>query len=481
MLLRLTVIKGQDDGKTFEVRENETRLLGRSSKIDIRIRDLGISRLHCQVANDGSRCVVTDMNSKNGTLLNGVKINGEVELHSNDCIEIGTTILRVMVESQTTDAPTGEVFSLADGAPGPIEAEPAPAADEADLPGFEFQNDEMPAPPSVTEAAPAKAEAPPGNGLMGSFDRFMPGEEADRNDADNGGAEDIAVELEDVTAAEAEPDKYVGQLIAGFRVERRLGEDALSVSYRAMQLSMDRAVLLRILKESMTREESAVQRFLEAACAGGRLVHPHILQVYDAGKADSTYYIALEYVDGKNVNELIRERGAGNPLPVARVVEIGSQIAGALAYAHSQGVVHGRITPGVIYVTHHGIAKIAELGFARALVESGLEAEGAAAHRVVLSQFIAPEQLSESAVADERSDIYSLAVILYVMFSGRLPFPAKGGALRQRIVEGRWVPLRETSPSLPEAAASAVEKAMSLDPAARYGEITDMQQDLGRA
>ena len=478
MLLNLTVIKGQDDGKTFEVRENEAKLLGRSSKSGIRIHDLGISRLHCQVANDGRRCVVTDMNSKNGTSLNGLKITGEVELHTNDCVEIGTTILHVTVESGTTQAPTGEVVSLVENASGPLVAEAAPVAENGGLLRFEFRSNETPAPPPVTGAAPPEAEAPAENGLMGSFDRFVPGEEAGRNDAENHDQEDIAVELEEVPATKGEPDPYVGQLIGGFRVEERLGEDALSVSYRAMQLSMDRAVLLRILKGPMTREESSVRRFLDAACAGGRLVHPHILQVYDAGKAGSTYYIALEYVDGKNVNVLIREQGAGNPLPVAQVVEIGSQIAGALAYAHSQGVVHGRITPGVIYVTHHGIAKIADLGFARALVESGLEAEGAAARRVVLSQFIAPEQLSESPVTDERSDVYSLAVVLYVMFSGRLPFPAKGGALRLKIAEGGCVPVRQASPSLPRALSAVVEKAMSLNPAGRYGEISHIQQDL---
>ncbi len=480
MLLKLTVIKGQDDGKTFKVREDESKLLGRSSKSGIRIRDLGISRLHCQVANEGHRCIVSDMNSKNGTCLNGLKISGEVELHTSDSIEIGTTVLRVTVESGTTEAPTGEVIALAENAIEPRLTEASPVAENADLPSFEFRNDEAPPLPPLTAAAP-DVDVPPEDALMGSFDRFMPGEETEPADAENGGSDGIPVELDDAPLVEARPDEYVGRLIGGFRVEEHLGEDALSASYKALQLSMDRAVLLRILNEPMTREEASVQRFLDAACAGGRLVHPHILQVYDAGKADGTYYIALEYVDGKSVNVLLREEGAGNPLPMARVVEVGSQIAGALAYAHSQGVVHGRITPGVIYVTHHGIAKIAELGFARALVESGLEAEDAAARRVVLSQFLAPEQISESPVVDERSDVYCLGVVLYVMFSGRLPFPAKGSALREGIAEGRYVPLRQANPSLPPAVITVVEKAMSLDPATRYDEISEFQRGIGDA
>jgi len=457
MIVKFIVVKGQDAGKSFSLKDGETRIIGRSTKSDVQVRDPGISRLHCQITCDGQRCVITDMNSKNGTFVNGQRIAGETELHSADSVGIGTTVLQVEIMSEALH-------------PRPTVRTPKPPP----LPAIETL--EAPPAPAVSSVPQRDASA---EELLGSFERWLeqaPPQSAPPSDA--APEPEVHVELASPTGGDEATDRYLGRVLGGFLVEERQGTDLLSVSYRATQLSMERPVLLRILKDSMTKNASAVQRFLDAASAAGRLVHPHILQVYDAGRADDTYYIAMEYIEGKNINQLLTEGGVGRPLPTRRALEIGVQIAGALDYAHAQQVIHGRITPAVIFVTGHGIAKLAELGFARALQDAGLDIEEAPARRAVISQFVAPEQLREPPLADARTDIYSLGVVLYLMLAGRLPFAAKGDTLRARIAVGQAEPLQRANPALPEAVCTAVARAMAPEPAKRYARAGELQAAL---
>jgi serine/threonine-protein kinase len=278
-------------------------------------------------------------------------------------------------------------------------------------------------------------------------------------------SESEVVELEAVTE-----DPRIGTVIGGCRIEERIGRDALSVIYRATQLSVARPVELRVLAEPLARDAAAVQRFLAAACAGGRLTHPHILQVYDAGGANSLYYVALEAMDGLTVRQLLKQRGS---LPVETVLEIGIQIASALAHAHAQGICHGSIGLGNILVTRHGIAKLAELGFTQ-----GLEDAGRRAGRGV-SQFTAPEQLQFPHVTEPPADIYALGAVLFVLFSGRFPFRGRTeGELEQKIVSGRHESLQQLQPSLPAELCKVVERAMSPRPADRRPDAAALQQEL---
>jgi len=414
-VVSLTVTKGPEEGRAFEVKPGQTSIMGRSSKADITLRDMGISRIHCQVTNDGTRCLLEDLNSKNGTLVNGERIATSTALQNGDVIRIGTSALRVRVVTEDAGQeipPVYEAGPAAAPAPPPQKAAPGPVAPDGDLvargrPGEEAAAGAPGAVPSADSSEDAAA-------LMGAFDHWLDDSRAakpEKSDqptpASSGPSQDIAGEgdapgasaepvrasrgiaevaapdiypiageeegaLDIVQAEPAQPDALLGRVIAGCRIEERVGRDALSTIYRATQVSMDRPVELRLLAEDMTRDQSAVERFVASAKACGRLTHPHILQVYDAGQAEGLYYVALERVDGQSIHDLLKRAGAGRPLPVETCLEVGVQIAGALAHAHAQGIVHGGINVDNILVTRHGIAKLAELGFAKGLEDSGI-------------------------------------------------------------------------------------------------------------
>ena len=150
--------------------------------------------------------------------------------------------------------------------------------------------------------------------------------------------------------------------------------------------------------------------------------HPNIVQVYDAGTDHGVYFIALEYTGGKSVREMMDELAPGQAMRVRSAVEIVEQIAGALDYLHSQSVLHRHVSPANIVVTEHGISKLANLGFARGLAESGLSAALSPAERIAEIQFVAPELLADPRAASPASDIYSLGAVLYLTTSGQKPF-----------------------------------------------------------
>jgi tRNA A-37 threonylcarbamoyl transferase component Bud32 len=207
-----------------------------------------------------------------------------------------------------------------------------------------------------------------------------------------------------------------GEVIAGrYELEELIGSGGMSTVYRAHDSLLERKVALKILHQQFSDDEEYVERFRREARAVAQLAHPNIVTVIDRGEEAGRQFIVFEYVDGDDLKELIDKVG---PLPIDQVVELGCEIAAALAFAHERGIVHRDVKPQNVLLSE-GRAKVTDFGIARSLdVEHGVTQTGTV---LGTSSYIAPEQASGQPI-DDRSDVYSFGVVLFELLTGRVPF-----------------------------------------------------------
>ena len=207
-----------------------------------------------------------------------------------------------------------------------------------------------------------------------------------------------------------------GEVIAGrYELEERVGSGGMSTVYRAHDSMLERKVALKILHQRLVDDEEYVERFRREARAVAQLAHPNIVTVIDRGEDAGRQFIVFEYVDGDDLKQMIDRAG---PLPIDQVVELGREIAAALAFAHERGIVHRDVKPQNVLLSE-GRAKVTDFGIARSLdVEHGVTQTGTV---LGTSNYIAPEQASGQPI-DDRSDVYSFGVVLFELLTGTVPF-----------------------------------------------------------
>jgi serine/threonine-protein kinase len=201
-----------------------------------------------------------------------------------------------------------------------------------------------------------------------------------------------------------------------YEILDELGRGAMGVVYKARDPIIDRVVALKTIDFALTgaAATSFEERFFQEARAAGRLNHPNIVTIYDAGQADGVAYIAMEFLEGTNLREILDKQP---PLPIARIVEITGQIARGLAFAHEQGVIHRDIKPANVIVLRNRRPKITDFGIARLC-----EADGRSGERAGSPKYMAPEQIRADTTIDGRADLFSLGAMVYEMLTGRAPF-----------------------------------------------------------
>jgi serine/threonine protein kinase len=258
-----------------------------------------------------------------------------------------------------------------------------------------------------------------------------------------------------------------GLVLDHYQVLAPIGRGGMSTVYLARDENSDRLVALKLLTPSRWRnQERLLARFQREMELSRRIIHPHLAWTYDSGFCTDIYYIAMEYIPGRNLSRIVKSDG---PLSVPRAAHLMAEVAAGLHYAHTQGLIHRDLKPSNIMVTPHDHARVLDLGLA---LWQGEEEEedviGGQGYIVGTMDYIAPEQTADATNVDGRADIYSLGCTLYFAVSGRVPFP--GGTSRDKIRRHRTelpTPLTELVPLIPPGFAQLIERMMAKEPTAR--------------
>jgi serine/threonine-protein kinase len=266
----------------------------------------------------------------------------------------------------------------------------------------------------------------------------------------------------------------IGSLFDGrYQVVRKLGAGGMANVYLAEDQELGRRVAIKILNDRHANDDQFVERFRREAKNAAALSHPNIVSIYDRGEAEGTYYIAMEYLDGRSLKELIVSRG---PAPLNVAIEYVRQILSALRFAHRHGIVHRDIKPHNVLVDAEGRVKVTDFGIARAGASQMTEAGSI----VGTAQYLSPEQARGTTV-DQRSDLYSLGIVLYELLTGTLPFNG------DTPVEIAMKHLSQTPelpsvkrPELPHELDLVITRALAKDPDDRYQSAEEMDADLER-
>jgi len=272
----------------------------------------------------------------------------------------------------------------------------------------------------------------------------------------------------------------IGETLGKYRIVEHLGHGGMAEVYKAYQESLDRYVAIKILHPFLAQEEGFLARFRREAKAVAALRHSNIIQVFDFDydSERDIYYMVMEYIDGPSLKVRLRELAQrGERLPLAEIVHIAAAVADALDYAHRRGMVHRDVKPANVMFTGEGQVILTDFGIAKMVNVTGLTASGA---MVGTPAYMAPEQGMGEA-GDERSDIYSLGVMLYEMATGVLPFEADTpmGVVLKHINEP-LPPPRSVRPDLPVALERVIIRALAKDPNQRYQTAAAMAADLRR-
>jgi serine/threonine protein kinase/tetratricopeptide (TPR) repeat protein len=274
----------------------------------------------------------------------------------------------------------------------------------------------------------------------------------------------------------------IGKTLRSYRITDKLGAGGQGAVYKATDTKLGRPVVIKVLPPELTVKEANLKRFEREARLASSLDHPNICTIFDLDEVDGVHYIAMQYVEGRNVRQLV----AGRPLELKSALLIAIQVTDALAVAHARGIVHRDIKSGNVMVTPAGQVKVLDFGLAKLLDET--EAATTGIHRTELTEvgvpygtatYAAPEQARGDRV-DKRADIFSTGVLLYEMLTGTWPFRGKTTIdVRHAVLHAAAKPLSEMRPGpLHPRLQTIMDRALAKEPRDRYQRMEDMREDL---
>jgi beta-lactam-binding protein with PASTA domain len=259
-----------------------------------------------------------------------------------------------------------------------------------------------------------------------------------------------------------------------YRVLRRIGSGGMADVYCAEDTHLGRQVALKVLHRRFAQDQEFVERFRREAKSAAGLSHPNVVGVFDRGEHEGTYYIAMEFLEGRTLKDII---GAEAPLAQERVIDLGLQILQAAGFAHSHGVIHRDFKPHNVIVDEAGHAKVTDFGIARAGASEMTETGSI----MGTAQYLSPEQAQGHAVT-ATSDIYSIGVMLYEMLAGRLPFEGDSAvAVALKHLSEAPTPISQWRPDVHPALEAVVMAALAKDPAHRWQSAEDLAAGLEAA
>jgi hypothetical protein len=424
----LKIIHGVGQGQILPVPNDQPITIGRSSQASYAFDDALLSRKHCQVECRGALCRVVDLQSRNGTYVNGQRVGAQL-IKAGDRIKIGSLLMEVAPASAVSQESNRTTQD-------PPQSTPTIAVTSC----------------QVCNRAIKPQEA------RTFKNRVVCPQCLDRYDVDE-------------------------DMIEGFKILERVQTTGIGTVYKAKQLLMERLVILKTIVTSGDADEKALRRFLREAKAGGRLSHPSIVELYDVNEAADLMYIVMEFVEGETLDQLIRSRSG--PLPGVEVVRWMCQIADALKYAHENSIIHRDVKPGTIVVRREdNRAKLTDFTLAKNLERAGVSVITADGEAVSTPFYLSPEQVKSARTADPRSDVYSFAATFYHALTGQLPVPSRSyGEFIAKVFTHVPAPLGQLFPSAPPPLSAMFAKALAKDPAERFqgmGELEDTLLPIAR-
>jgi len=262
--------------------------------------------------------------------------------------------------------------------------------------------------------------------------------------------------------------------VGKYRIVDQIGEGAMGVVYRALDPVLNRAVAIKVMSDALARDDELRGRFLREAQAAGSLQHPNVITIYDFGEVDGHPYIAMEYVEGADLEAVLQRR---TPMSMAQKIDVLVDVLGGLSYAHRRGIVHRDIKPANIRIDAEGRARIMDFGIAH-LSSSKMTRTGL---MVGTPAYMAPEQVTGGGVVPA-TDIFSVGAVMYELFTGVKPF--EGESLQSvfyKIVSAAPADMTLFDPALPPVLNTIAQTALAKEPSARYASALDMANALTAA
>jgi len=257
-----------------------------------------------------------------------------------------------------------------------------------------------------------------------------------------------------------------------YEIIRSIGEGGMANVYLGYDTILDRNVAIKVLRGDLSNDEKFVRRFQREALSASSLAHPNIVEMYDVGEDDGTYYIVMEYVDGKTLKQLLKKRGT---LTLSEAIDIMSQLTDGMAHAHDSYIIHRDLKPQNIMIKDDGQIKITDFGIAMALNSTQLTQTNSVMGSV---HYLPPEQASGKGCTI-KSDIYSMGIIFYELLSGSLPFRGDNAVeIALKHMREPLPSLRAENPSIPQSIENIIKRATAKNPKNRYESARSMHEDL---
>ncbi|PWW27421.1 serine/threonine-protein kinase [Cytobacillus oceanisediminis] len=267
-----------------------------------------------------------------------------------------------------------------------------------------------------------------------------------------------------------------GRRISGrYKILDMIGGGGMANVYLAHDMILDRDVAVKVLRLDFAEDEEFIRRFHREAQSATSLAHPNIVNIYDVGEEDSIYYIVMEYVDGQTLKQYIQQN---SPVRIDEALEIMKQLTSAISHAHQNHIIHRDIKPHNILVDRHGNVKITDFGIAMALSATSITQTNSVLGSV---HYLSPEQ-ARGGMANRKSDIYSLGIVMFELLTGRLPFSGESAvSIALKHLQSETPSLKRWNPSIPQSVENIVLKATAKDPFHRYDTVDDMEEDIRTA
>ena len=292
-----------------------------------------------------------------------------------------------------------------------------------------------------------------------------------------------AEKAQETAPSRVSPADLVGRKIGPYEVLEKIGQGGMATVYKGFHPGLQRPVAIKVLAESLTATPELAQRFRREAQTIAALRHPHIVQVYDFGPLGDSHYLAMEYVEGSDLQaEMARRREEKRPFTSDEILHLLGRVAKALDYAHSQGVIHRDVKPGNVLLAANGQPILTDFGLATLRRTRATLITTIGQNVLGTPEYTAPEQALDAQAAGPQSDVYSLGCILYEMVTGRLPFEAESAlSIALMHIGEEPTPPSQHAPDLPEEVEAVILQAMAKKPEERFPTAGEMVNALRQA